>query len=257
MQDGDLDSVRPGDGARAGSPMVQKSLGKPAAKRKPAFPLRRLAMIFLAIALVPAALTLVYRIEAIQPVSTLMVGRWLTFQPVQRQWTAIDDVSPSLIRAVMMSEDGQFCAHHGVDLKELNNVIDEALEGEKTRGASTITMQTAKNLFLWNGRSFLRKAAEFPLAVYVDLALPKKRIMEIYLNVAEWGDGVFGIEAAAQHYFGRSAAKLSARQSALLAVTLPAPASRNPAKPGQGLQRLAAVIERRAAKAGGYAMCLR
>jgi monofunctional biosynthetic peptidoglycan transglycosylase len=214
-------------------------------------------MIFLAIALVPAALTLVYRIEAIQPVSTLMVGRWLTFQPVQRQWTAIDDVSPSLIRAVMMSEDGQFCAHHGVDLKELNNVIDEALEGEKTRGASTITMQTAKNLFLWNGRSFLRKAAEFPLAVYVDLALPKKRIMEIYLNVAEWGDGVFGIEAAAQHYFGRSAAKLSARQSALLAVTLPAPASRNPAKSGQGLQRLAAVIERRAAKAGGYAMCLR
>jgi monofunctional biosynthetic peptidoglycan transglycosylase len=208
------------------------------------------------VSMVPVVLGLLYRIEAIRPASTLMVGRWLTLQPVDRQWIEIENVAPALLRSVLVSEDGQFCFHLGVDLNELNKVIDDALDGEKTRGASTITMQTAKNLFLWNGRSFVRKAAEIPLAAYLDLVMPKKRIMEIYLNIAEWGDGIFGVEAAAQKHFKRSASKLSPRQAALLAVTLPAPNTRNPAKPGPGLQRLAGVIERRAARSGGYTDCL-
>jgi monofunctional biosynthetic peptidoglycan transglycosylase len=131
------------------------------------------------------------------------------------------------------------------------------MEGEKTRGASTIVMQTGKNLFLWPGRSYLRKALELPLALYIDLVLSKKRIMEIYLNIAEWGPGIYGIEAASQYRFGRPASALTRRQAALLAVTLPSPETRNPAKPTKGLSRLARIIERRARQAGAYIGCLK
>jgi monofunctional biosynthetic peptidoglycan transglycosylase len=118
-------------------------------------------------------------------------------------------------------------------------------------------MQTVKNLYLWQ-RPFttLRKVVELPLAVYFDLVVPKRRIMEIYLNIAEWGPGIYGVEAAARHHFGISASKLSRRQAALLAVTLPNPAVRIPGKPGRGLRQLASIIERRAARAGGYVGCL-
>jgi monofunctional biosynthetic peptidoglycan transglycosylase len=234
--------------------VVSQGPARPLRRR---FPWRAAMLALIAVAMVPAVLGVLYRLDAIRPVSTLMLGRWLLLQPVERQWVEIEDVAPVLLNSIIMSEDGQFCSHHGVDLRELNAVIDDAMEGEKTRGASTITMQLAKNLFLWNGRSFVRKAAELPLAVYLDLVLPKKRIMEIYVNVAEWDTGVFGIEAAAQHHFGRSASKLTARQAALLAVTLPAPGIREPGNPGKGLQRLAGIIERRAARSGGYTGCVK
>ena len=135
-----------------------------------------------------------------------------------------------MLHSVIMSEDGQFCAHRGVDLAELNVAIEDVLEGERVRGASTITMQTVKNLYLWH-RPFgtVRKALELPLAVYFDVALSKKRIIEIYMNIAEWGPNIYGIEAAAQYHFGKSAKSLSARQAALLAVTLPNPIDRDPA----------------------------
>ncbi|MEZ5871286.1 MAG: monofunctional biosynthetic peptidoglycan transglycosylase [Nitratireductor sp.] len=220
--------------------------------------LARYLMVALAIVvMLPAVLGVIYRIEPVRPVSTLMLGQWLSGGSVDRRWVEIDDVAPVLVHSVIMSEDGQFCGHHGVDFKELNAVISDALDGEKPRGASTITMQTAKNLFLFNSRSILRKAAEIPIAIYLDVVLPKKRIMEIYLNIAEWGDGVFGVEAAAQKYFKRPASQLSARQAALLTVALPNPFVRNPAKPGSGMRRLASLIERRAAKAGGYVGCVK
>ena len=222
---------------------------------------RRILIWLIAICLVvgsiPAFLGLFYRIEGVRPVSTLMIARWLTLQDVDRRWVVIEDVAPVLVHSVIMSEDGQFCSHRGIDWNELNAVIDSALTGKATRGASTITMQTAKNLFLWNSRSLIRKALELPIAVYLDIVLPKKRIMEIYLNIAEWGDGIFGIEAAAQHHFGKPAARLNAREAALLAVTLPAPLRRDPAKAGPGLRRLASIIERRASRSGGYVGCVR
>lgn len=208
------------------------------------------------LAAVPAVLTFVYLPPFVHPVSTLMLRDLVTLNGYDRRWVAIDDVAPVLVHSVIMSEDGQFCSHQGIDWGELNAVIEEAMAGETTRGASTIPMQTVKNLFLWQGRSFLRKALEAPLAVYFDAVVPKKRIMEIYLNIVEWGPGIYGIEAAAEHHFGRSARDLGRRQAALLAVTLPNPLERNPAKPGPGLKRLASVIERRAARSGDYVRCV-
>lgn len=209
------------------------------------------------IVLAPFLLTLVYRIEAVRPVSTLMLARMVTLQPVDRQWVELDAVSPTLVYSVMMSEDGQFCSHHGIDLRELRAVIDDALDGERVRGASTITMQAAKNLFLWQGRSFIRKGLEAPLALWIDFVLPKDRIIEIYLNVAQWGpSGQFGIKAASDYHFGRAPDALTARQSALLAVTLPNPLVRNPANPTAGMNRVADVIQRRAANAGPFVTCV-
>ncbi|MBN9241879.1 MAG: monofunctional biosynthetic peptidoglycan transglycosylase [Mesorhizobium sp.] len=219
--------------------------------------LRRAFLAAVALAAIPAVLTIVYAPSFVHPVSTLMLKDILTFSGYDRRWVSIDDVAPLLSDSVIMSEDGQFCFHHGVDLGELRGVVDDALAGEATRGASTITMQTVKNLFLWaRPLASVRKVIELPLAVYFDAVLSKRRIMEIYLNIAEWGPGIYGIEAAARHHFGVSAKNLTRRQAALLAVTLPNPYERNPAKPGPGLRRLANLIERRAARSGGYVGCL-
>ena len=218
--------------------------------------LRRLFLLVILVALTPFALILLYRWESIRPVSTLMLADYVSGREVNRIWAEFDSIAPVLVQSVMMSEDGQFCAHDGIDWEALNTVIDGALEGEETRGASTIPMQTAKNLFLWQSRSFIRKAMEIPLAMASDYLWDKHRLMEIYLNVAEWAPGVYGIEAAAQHHFGVSAAQLSSRQAALLAVTLPNPHLRDPASPSNGLARLAGNIEARAAQSGAYIRCL-
>lgn len=226
--------------------------------RIPARPwLRRAVRIAAILVLLPIMLTILYLPPFVHPVSTLMMKDLVTFQGYDRRWVPLEDIAPVLLHSVVMSEDGQFCAHRGIDLAELKLVIDDAVAGEQPRGASTITMQTVKNLYLWH-RPFgtLRKLAELPLAVYADFVMPKRRIMEIYLNIAEWGPNIYGIEAAAQHHFGRSAKNLTRRQAALLTVALPNPITRNPAKPGPGLRRLANLIERRAMRAGGYVGCL-
>ena len=219
--------------------------------------LRRLILFVFVLLLLPVVLTLLYLPSFIHPISTLMMKDLAALRGFERQWTPIDQFGDRLVNSVMMSEDGQFCSHHGIDLGEFRAIVNDFLAGEATRGGSTITMQTVKNLYLWQGRSYVRKAVELPYAVYVDLVMPKHRIMEIYLNIAEWGPGIYGAEAAAQYHFGKSTRDLSARQAALLAVTLPSPLTRNPAKPGPGLSRLAATIERRAGHAGGYNHCLR
>jgi monofunctional biosynthetic peptidoglycan transglycosylase len=217
----------------------------------------RILKIAVIMALVPVVLTVLYLPSFVHPISTLMVKDLVTLQGYDRRWVPLEDIAPVLAHSVIMSEDGQFCAHRGIDLAELKVVIDDAIAGERTRGASTITMQTVKNLYLWaRPLETLRKIVELPIAVYVDLVMPKRRIMEIYLNIAEWGPGIYGIEAAAQHHFGRSAKNLTRRQAALLAVALPNPITRNPAKPGPGLRRLAGVIEARAARSGAYVGCL-
>jgi monofunctional glycosyltransferase len=218
--------------------------------------LRRAVLVAIVLAAIPLVLTLLYFPSFVHPVSTLMFKDLATFHGYERRWVGIDEIAPVLVQSVIMSEDGQFCRHHGIDLGEMRGVVEDALKGESTRGASTIPMQMVKNLYLWQGRSFIRKGMEAPLAVYADLVLPKRRIMEIYLNIVEWGPGIYGAEAAAQHHFGVSASRLTRRQAALLAVALPNPITRNPSKPGPGLRRLASVIERRASRSGAYVGCV-
>ncbi len=217
---------------------------------------RKIIRYGLMLAALPLVLMVIYILPIVHPVSTLMLKDLVTLKGYDRQWVSIDDIAPVLIHSVMMSEDGQYCAHSGVDWTALNQVIDDAMDGEGSRGASTIPMQTVKNLFLWNSRSVIRKAVELPYALAADLIWSKRRLMEIYLNIAEWGPGIYGIEAAAQSYFKTSAKNLSARQASLLAVSLPNPILRKPAKASRGLIRLARLNERRAAQAGGYVDCV-
>ena len=161
-------------------------------------------LLVVAALLLPYVLTPFYRVG--HPVSALMAWRTLKGAPVTRQWVDFSAISPSLPRAVVGAEDAKFCSHHGIDWGALQDAIDDAEEGEATRGGSTITQQVAKNLFLWPGRSVVRKALELPLALWIDLVLPKQRILEIYLNIAELGpSGQFGAEAGAQYAFGHSA----------------------------------------------------
>ena len=210
---------------------------------------KTLLLILLVALLVPYVMAPFYRTG--HPVSTLMAWRRLTGHPVSRQWIDFNAISPVLPRSVVGSEDSKFCSHHGIDWDALRDVIDDAEDGEVARGGSTITQQVAKNLFLWPGRSVVRKALEFPLALWIDFVLPKQRILEIYLNIAELGpSGQFGAEAGAMYAFGHSASNLSPREAALLAAILPNPVKRSARNPGPGVRRLAGTYMARAQSAG-------
>lgn len=201
----------------------------------------------LALALgIVTAVALLYRVAP--PPSTLMLGRWISGQPVVRLWAPLAHISPALPLAVITSEDSRFCEHSGVDWRALNAAISEADEDGPSRGASTIAMQTAKNVFLWPGRSYVRKALEIPLALLIDALWTKPRVMEVYLNIAEWGDGIFGAEAASQRYFGKSAAELTPREAARLAAVLPNPLRFDAGRPGPYVQRRTGIILKRMAQ---------
>lgn len=206
--------------------------------------LRILALVAACWAVVTAALVVLYRFVD-PPFSALMLQRKLIGEPVVKNWVPIEAISPALVRTVIASEDGRFCQHGGIDLDAMQTAIERAGDGTP-RGASTISMQVAKNLFLWPSKSYLRKALEVPLTLAIEAAWPKRRILEIYLNIAEWGPGIYGAEAAARHHFRKPARSLSDRESALLAVTLPNPIQRNAGNPGAGTRRLASLIQARA-----------
>ena len=159
------------------------------------------------------------------PVSgtALMGMRGLGGQEIRQAWVPLDEVSPEIVRAVIAAEDNKFCRHAGFDLGEMRAAFTEARGGGRVRGASTISQQTAKNVFLWPGGGYVRKGAEAWFTGLSELLWPKRRIMEVYLNVAEWGDGHFGIEAAARARFGKNAADLNAAEASLLAAVLPSP----------------------------------
>ena len=210
-------------------------------------------LLLLAALLLPYVLTPLYR--AGHPVSALMAWRWLKGAPVARQWIDFSAISPYLPRSVVGAEDAKFCSHHGIDWDALRDVIDDAEDGEVARGGSTITQQVAKNLFLWPGRSVVRKALELPLALWIDFVLSKQRILEIYLNIAELGpSGQFGAETGSAYAFGHSAAALTPREAALLAASLPNPVNRSARNPGAGVRRLAGTYM---ARAGAVPRCWR
>ena len=153
------------------------------------------------------------------------------------------EISPNLRRAVLASEDDRFYLHNGFDLEELRKAIARRRAGGSLRGASTLTQQVAKNIFLWNGRSFIRKGYEAWLTVWFEVLLPKERIIDLYLNLAEWGDGVFGAEAAARAHFGKGADQLTREQAARLAAILPSP-RRWSARGSVATRRMAAILQR-------------
>ena len=211
------------------------------------------ARVIVILVLIPVVLVPVYRF--VPAVSTLMAFDFVVRGgDVRRTWVPFDKIAPTLVASVIMSEDGKFCSHHGVDWDELSKVLDRS--DDRPRGASTIAMQAAKNLFLWNSRSYFRKAIEMPIALYGDFVWGKRREMEIYLNIVEWGPGIFGAEAAARRYFKRGADQLTAGQSALLAAALPNPWVRDPTRPTASHQALARTIAERARMSGAYIDCL-
>lgn len=189
------------------------------------------------------------------PFSNLMLLERLGGTRITQKWVPIEDISPNLHRAVIMSEDGRFCYHWGIDFAEVLSAIRRA-SGGTPRGASTITMQVSKNLFLWPSKSYVRKAMEVPVTFAIELVWPKQRILEVYLNIAEWDRGVFGAEAAARAHFRRSAKYLTLRQAALLAVALPNPISRDAGNPGPWTSRRATRIQRLAARSPWAVSCI-
>lgn len=203
----------------------------------------------------PYVFILLYRVFD-PPFSMLMAGNALTGNGIRQEWRDLSEISPNLVTAVVLAEDGAFCRHWGVDWNAVGTVLEELEVGEKPRGASTLPMQTAKNMFLWPVPGLLRKALEVPQAYFMTLIWPKSRVIEIYLNFAEWGPGIFGAEAAARHHFGKSAAQLTRAEASLLAAALPNPIRRRAGKPGPQTSRLAARLQARMGREAHDAACI-
>nr|PZN64700.1 MAG: monofunctional biosynthetic peptidoglycan transglycosylase [Pseudomonadota bacterium] len=222
--------------------------------------LRRL--LFTAGALLLFTVLLVAALRFIDPpASSFMlqarIGSWLDGKPgtpgIRQQWRDFGQISPELALAVVASEDQRFTVHHGFDFREIGKALREADAGRRMRGASTITQQVAKNLFLWNGRSWVRKGLEAWFTVLIELTWPKRRILEVYLNIAEFGPGIYGAEAAAQACFGKPAARLTRGEAARLAAVLPNPKRLSAANPGPYVLRRQAGIEQQMTALGGTA----
>jgi monofunctional glycosyltransferase len=221
-------------------------------------PLRLLAfgVVWAGLALLALFISLVALYAVARPVSTLMLARMIEGKSYQREYAPLRTIAPTALAAVIASEDASFCDNDGVDWGALREVLSGAGEHGPSRGASTITMQTAKNLFLWPGRSTIRKGVEIGMALVLGEAWSKARTLEIYLNIAEWGDGIYGIEAAADRYFHKSASQLNPHEAALLATALPNPILRNPARPTPMQRRLAASLEAKAHEGSDLLKCL-
>jgi monofunctional biosynthetic peptidoglycan transglycosylase len=210
--------------------------------RQPWRRLRRLALAALLLILLGPALP-VAALRFVAPLgSALMAQRWVEARAAGRSfrvhydWVPLSRIAPSLRAAVVASEDQRFYQHGGFDWKSMGDAFGDWRDGRRLRGASTISQQVAKNLFLWPDRSLVRKGLEAWLTLWIEWLWPKQRILEVYLNVVELGDGVFGVEAASRRYFGRSAASLGRAEAALLAATLPSPRRSSVAHPSRTLR---------------------
>jgi monofunctional biosynthetic peptidoglycan transglycosylase len=226
------------------------------ARRRSPFRVLALGVVWAGFALLALFISLVALYAVARPVSTLMLARMIEGKSYQRVYAPLRTIAPTALAAVIASEDARFCDNDGVDWGALREVLSGAGEHGPSRGASTITMQTAKNLFLWPGRSTIRKGVEIGMALALGEAWSKARTLEIYVNIAEWGDGIYGIEAAADRYFHKSASQLNPHEAALLATALPNPILRNPARPTPMQRRLAAGLEAKAREGSDLLKCL-
>lgn len=219
--------------------------------------LRRLAAVAVLVLLASLVPVLLLRFIA-PPTSAFMLARQWEMRgapgfSLQYRWVDLERISPQLAIALVAAEDQSFPRHHGFDLEAISDVLAERGAGGPTRGASTISQQVAKNLFLWGGRSWLRKGIEAYYTAAIELLWPKRRILEVYANIAEFGDGVYGADAAARHFYGIPAAQLDARQAAALAAVLPSPRRFQVDAPTPYQLRRRAWIERQAVQLGGPA----
>ena len=210
--------------------------------------------VLLAILLGPPALLLIYRVAPV-PATPLMLVRMVQGYGIDKQWVPLSRISAHLPRAVIAAEDNLFCRHAGIDWDAMREQIGRAMEGRSIRGASTISMQMVKNLLLWEGRDPFRKLLEAWLTPQAELILGKRRILELYLNIAELGPGLYGAEAAARRYFRKPARDLSAREAALLAAVLPAPLRWSKGMPSRFLQSRARTIQTRVGQLGPLLDC--
>ncbi len=206
---------------------------------------------------------IVYRFVPV-PFTWPMARDAISGRHVERTWVPLSRIAPAVPRAAIGAEDARFCEHNGFDFEAMEaaaarNAKAKAKGGKKLRGGSTISQQTAKNAFLWPGRSYIRKGLEAWFTVLIEAVWGKPRIMEVYLNIAEMGPGIYGVEAAARHYFGVGAADLTPQQASRIAAILPQPIKRDAAAPGRFVKRYAKRIERRArvVKNEGIDGCLR
>jgi len=207
---------------------------------------RILAMILAFVIFTPIVQVLVYKVVP-PPVTILMIERLMEGKGIRHQWRTIDEISPHLVNSVIAAEDSGFCQHMGFDIEAMEKAAkaNERHPG-KIRGGSTISQQTAKNVFLWPGRSWVRKGLEAGYTVLIEAVWGKRRIMEVYLNIVEWGPGLYGAETAAQTYFHTSARSLSAQQAARLAAILPSPLKWRAVNPGRYVAKRSAKIGARA-----------
>ena len=216
---------------------------------------RRILRLLAVLLLAPPLLLLVFRFVPV-PLTPLMLIRAVQGHGIAHDWVPYERIAPGLAQAVIAAEDNSFCAQSlGFDFAALQGQIEAAMEGDRPRGASTLTMQTAKNLFLWPGRDPLRKVVEAWLTPQVALLWPKRRILEVYLNSVEFGPGIYGAEAAARAFFDRPAERLTGAQAAQLAVVLPAPLEWSAASPSAFLRGRAATVQRRIGQLGPLLDC--
>jgi monofunctional biosynthetic peptidoglycan transglycosylase len=230
--------------------MSELSRGRPAAKtsasrRGRGRTLWRVLLVVILLVLgLPVIAVALYRLVP-PPVTPLMLIRAASGAPIRQRWVPLAQISPSLVRAVVGSEDARFCLHHGFDYEEITAALERYRAGGKLRGASTISQQTAKNILLWPGGGFLRKGIEAYITELMELGWPKSRILEVYLNVIEWGDGVYGAEQAALAHFHKPASALTRREAALLAAILPNPRVLSVERPSRYIDERVATIEAR------------
>ena len=190
------------------------------------------------------------------PLTPLMVIRWNQDHSIEKEWLPIEQISPHLAQSVIAAEDNRFCVHSGVDWSAVKSVVEEYRDQGRLRGASTISMQTVKNLYLWPSRSVVRKGLETGLVHVLEWVWPKDRIMEVYLNVVEFGPGIYGAQAAAQHHFGRDASQLTFVQSAALASILPDPLHRDPTRRNKAMGIRVARIKQALTELGPLLDCV-
>lgn len=202
----------------------------------------RLVRLILLLALIPPIGVLIHAVVPV-PATPLMAIRAMEGEGWDYRWRGWNDISPNLVRAAIASEDATFCAHSGFDMEAIEKALKSNERGGRVRGGSTISQQTAKNVFLWPDRSWIRKGVEAGYTVLIEAVWTKKRIMHVYLNVAEMGPGVYGAEAASRHWFGKSARDLTPREAARLAAILPSPRRYNAGSPGPYVRRRASRIQ--------------